>query len=134
MKNFLQNILITLYSLGLVFLPMSDFSVIRDLPKMYDHCKETEDKDMTAFDFVTDHLINIDSLFDKHENGDEQKPHKSIDYTLHHSGSFFFQEIRHMEFKSDKIVISSSLLISDYKKSMYAHNPLFSIFRPPIIV
>lgn len=38
---------------------------------------------MTPFDFITDHLVNIDGLFDKHENGDEQKPHTPIP-TQHH--------------------------------------------------
>ena len=41
---------------------------------MYKHCKSTEDKDMTPLDFITDHLINIDGIFDKHDNEDEQKP------------------------------------------------------------
>ena len=54
---------------------MGDFSMLNELPEMYSHCKATEDKDMTPLDFITDHLVNIDGLFDKHENGDKQKPH-----------------------------------------------------------
>ncbi len=134
MKNILQLFLITFYSLGTIFLPMGNFSVIGDLPKMYAHCKATEDKDMTALDFVTDHLINIDSLFDKHDNGDEQKPHKGIDITIHHITNIFFQEIKNIEFKSNKISISNTVLIPDYENSIYFHNPIFSIFRPPIFV
>ena len=49
--------------------------MLNEIPEMYHHCKSTEDKDMTPLDFITDHLVNIDGLFDKHENGDEQKPH-----------------------------------------------------------
>jgi hypothetical protein len=45
---------------------------------MYRHCKATEDKDMNPFDFITDHLVNIDGLFDKHGDGDEQMPHQPI--------------------------------------------------------
>ena len=101
---------------------------------MYQNCKETEDKDMTPLDFVTDHLINIDSLFDKHDNGDEQKPHKSNDYTLHHSTNQFFQEMKNIEFKSNKIVISNTVLIPDFKNTIYSHNPISSIFRPPIFI
>jgi hypothetical protein len=113
---------------------MGNFSVIGDLPKMYEHCKTTEDKDMTALDFVTDHLINIDSLFDKHKNGDGQKPHKSIDLTIHHTSNQIFQEIKNIEFKSIKISISNTVLIPDYENSIYSHNPIFSIFRPPIFI
>ena len=47
---------------------MGDFSMLNELPEMYSHCKATEDKDMTPLDFITDHLVNIDGLFDKHEN------------------------------------------------------------------
>ena len=111
---------------------MGDFSAIGDLPKMYEHCKVTEDKDMTPLDFVTDHLINIDSLFDKHENGDEQKPHKRIDLTIHHVTNTIFQEINNLAFKPVKIIISTTVLIPDYVTSIYSHNPIFSIFRPPI--
>jgi hypothetical protein len=55
---------------------LGDFSQMADLHSMYDHCKATEDKDLTIMDFVTDHLINIDGLFDQHKHGDDQKPHK----------------------------------------------------------
>ena len=111
---------------------MSDFSVIGNLPKMYAHCKATEDKDMTPFDFVTDHLINIDSLFDKHENGDEQKPHKSSYYTLHHTATSFYQEFKSIEFKRLSFEIPASLLLPSSTDSLYFHNYIFFIFRPPI--
>jgi hypothetical protein len=56
---------------------MCDFSVIQDLPKMYQHCKETEDNDLSIFEFFTDHLIDFDAIFeDKHQNHTE-KPHQS---------------------------------------------------------
>ena len=30
---------------------------------------------MGPMDFITDHLLNLDGMFDKHEHGDPQKPH-----------------------------------------------------------
>jgi hypothetical protein len=45
------------------------------LPDVYRHCQANEDRDMTAWDFITDHLVNIDRLADKHSPGDHQKPH-----------------------------------------------------------
>ena len=33
-----------------------------------------------------------------------------------------------------KIIIPNTVLIPDYENSMYSHNPIFSIFRPPIFV
>lgn len=134
MKKIAQIFLFLYYTFGTIFLPMSDFSTLSDLPKMYDHCKATEDKDMTVIDFITDHLINIDGVFDKHENGDEQKPHKSIDFTIHHSVCQIFQEIESFEFKEYKIFVSSNQIkISNYKNSLYSFNIMASIFRPPIV-
>jgi hypothetical protein len=54
---------------------VGDFSFGGELAAMYHHCKVHEDKDLTPFDFVTDHLLQIDGMFDKHCNGDRQKPH-----------------------------------------------------------
>ena len=69
------------FLLGQMLLPNSDFAVLPNLSAMYAHCQATEDKDLTVFDFITDHLINIDGVFDAHDNGDEQKPHKPFNFT-----------------------------------------------------
>lgn len=83
MKIALSILLLTYYSIGVFLLPLGNFAVLQDVPEMYQHCKTYEDKDMTVVDFFTDHLINIDGVFDKHTNGDEQKPHQPIHH--HHS-------------------------------------------------
>ena len=57
MKNILQIFLITFYSLGTIFLPIGNFSVIGDLPKMYDHCKATEDKDLIDLHELESNLV-----------------------------------------------------------------------------
>ena len=102
---------------------------------MYNNCKEYEHHDMTPLDFITDHLINIDGLFDKHDNGDEQKPHKNIDFTFSNfTATLFFQEVNTFEFKSIKVTIENSIVISNYKKAIYTFNHTLSIFRPPIFV
>lgn len=133
MKIILAKFLVIFYSLGTMFLPMGDFSAIGDLPKMYEHCKATEDKDMTPMDFITDHLINIDGMFDKHQNGDEQKPHKPFEYSIHYPISQFIQEFKYFDFKNQKTFVSSDQIkISNYKNTLYNYNVISSIFRPPI--
>jgi hypothetical protein len=133
MKIILAKFLIIFYSLGTVFLPMGDFSAIGDLPKMYQHCKATEDKDMTPMDFITDHLINIDGMFDKHQNRDEQKPHKPFEYSIHYPISQFIQEFRYYDFKNHKTFVSSDQIkISNYKNTLYSYKVISAIFRPPI--
>lgn len=134
MKNIFITINVTFYSFGTIFLPMSDFSVIGNLPKMYQHCRATEDKDMTPIDFITDHLINIDGILDKHQNGDEQKPHKSLEYNIDHSTFVFIQEFKPFEFKNNKEFVSlDQIKISNYENILYSFNAVFSIFRPPIV-
>ncbi|MEZ5012714.1 MAG: hypothetical protein R2794_00325 [Chitinophagales bacterium] len=74
--------LLSYFAFGSMLLPQGDFSVSVDLPAMYRQCKATEDPDMTPFDFIKDHLLNIDGAFDAHDHGDEQKPHQPVAY--HH--------------------------------------------------
>ena len=134
MKKIAHIFLLIYYTFGTICLPMSDFSTLSNLPKMYEHCKATEDKDMNVLDFLTDHLVNIDSLFDNHDNGDEQKPHKTVDFTIHHTVCQMFQEIKTIEFKNNtQFVASHQIKISNYKKAFYSFNIMASIFRPPIV-
>lgn len=82
MKEAFVIFMLAYFALGNLILPMGDFSVLPDLPSMYTHCKATEHHDMNPFDFITDHLVNIDGFFDAHGNGDEQKPHHP--FPFHH--------------------------------------------------
>lgn len=133
MRNLFYILLFLYYSIGTFFLPMSNFSILSNLPKMYEHCKETEDKDMTVIDFITDHLLNIDSVFDKHENGDQQKPHKNIDLNIHHTICQIFQEIKTFDFKNPKSFVTNHIKTFNYENSNYSYNYIYSIFRPPIV-
>jgi hypothetical protein len=134
MKKIAHIFLLIYYTFGTICLPMSDFSTLSNLPKMYEHCKATEDKDMNVLDFLTDHLVNIDGLFDNHENGDEQKPHKTIDFTIHNTVCQIFQEINTIEFKNSNSFVSyKQIKKSNYKNSLYSFNIMASIFRPPIV-
>lgn len=81
MKRLFSIFLSFYFFFGVSFLPYGDFSTIEKLPECYAHCKATEDNDMTPVDFITDHLINVDCLFDKHDNGDHQKPHQPFEYS-----------------------------------------------------
>lgn len=72
----LTGIAILMYfSLGSLLLPMANFTLLPQLPQMYQECKTHEHPDMNAWEFITDHLVNIDGVFDAHEEGDEQEPH-----------------------------------------------------------
>lgn len=134
MKIAFKIFIIFNYSLGTILLPMGDFSTLQDIPKMHQSCKEHEHRDMTPLDFITDHLINIDAIFDKHDNGDEQKQHKSFHFNHRTTITLFFQEINTFEFKPNTFKKENIFEVLFYKKSIYSFNNIHSIFRPPIVV
>lgn len=108
---------------------MGDFAALVDLPDMYLHCKATEDKDMTPFDFITDHLINIDGIFDKHDNGDEQKPHNPPPFQHHGQVNFAYITYYELTFNQSHLVNekvqwrNDDFILSEY---------IIKIFHPPI--
>lgn len=118
------------YTLGTLLLPMGNFSALLDLPEMYRHCKATEDKDMTPFDFLSDHLFNVDCLFDNHDNGDEQKPHTPIQYHHQDIQSYFVSQWLNV-ILNNNTVIQSELPI--YNANIHGSNYLSLLFRPPIV-
>ncbi len=131
MKNFFGIFLISFFCFGAIVLPDADFSVIKELPKMYQNCKETEDNDMTFVDFITDHLVNIDGFFDKHDKGDEQKPHK---FSFHNQIHFqICIKIQNIEFANKNILIYSKNNPNFYHSSN-SDCYTSSLLRPPISV
>ena len=109
---------------------MGDFSMLNELPEMYSHCKATEDKDMTPLDFITDHLVNIDGLFDKHENGDKQKPHSPIQN--HHHGITIVSFINYCSFSITPILsaeVEPLISLINFSPSEI----ISKLLRPPIM-
>ncbi|HEY5123673.1 MAG TPA: hypothetical protein VIK14_08055 [Ignavibacteria bacterium] len=83
MRKIITILVSAYFTGGTMILPLGDFTTLLDIPAMYKNCKETEQEDMTPIDFITDHLLNFDCLFDEHPPGDKQRPHKPFVY--HHN-------------------------------------------------
>ena len=130
MRKALNIFLLAFYSFGTFCLPLGDFSILADLPQMYHHCKTTEDKDMTPIDFITDHLVNIDGMFDEHQNGDEQKPHQPIQNNHHTQTVFSFITTYNI---SSTVIIPNQTKPTIYKTSFTTSEYITKIFRPPIL-
>ncbi len=97
---------------------------------MYRHCHAKEDKDMTPFDFITDHLVNIDGLFDKHDNGDDQKSHSPSPAQHHGQANFTlisYFSLSLTNFYTVKVKPSIPLV------TFFPSNYIPSIFRPPMV-
>ena len=123
-------LLVAYYIFGTLCLPCSDFSALTDLPGMYRHCKATEDKDMTLLDFLTDHLVNVDGIFDKHDNGDEQKPHNA--QPSHHQEITVFCSLVFSDYSFAEPLVREKPAVV-YRTNFYRSDYIPNIFRPPIV-
>ena len=129
MKRLLSIIFSAYFIVGFLLLQQSDFSMLQDLPAMYQQCKTSEDKDLTPLDFITDHLLNMDCLFDQHDNGDIQKPHVPPQFNHQsYQNVFVLKDI----LIQTKVPVKLSLHNHRYSDSSVPQDYIGSIFRPPI--
>ena len=128
MQRLFVLLLFLYFSLGTLLLPQGDFSTLPDIPKMYAHCKATEDYDMDIPDFIAEHLFQINDLMGEVPDPND-KPHQPVQF--HHLFSPItvavrgFVVVARQDFaleKNDRIVIDEKYL-SDFPAS---------VFRPPI--
>lgn len=129
MRNLFYTSIALFYLFGSLCLPMGNFSFLSSLPEMYRHCKTYEDKDMNAIDFITDHLINIDGIFDKHDHGDNQKPHN---FPATHIVMFspVFYAFVSSEFEMDNPFVFQRTITYLYKDN-YIFSFVSFVFHPP---
>ncbi len=125
----LLGILFLLYFVsGALFLPQGDFASLPDLPKMYAHCKATEDHDLNIPDFIMGHLLMMDDLMGEQPEPDD-KPHQPVQF--HHiytPVTIAATQLLYVEqpvfAEKEKTQICDEVYLSDYP---------VSVFRPPII-
>jgi hypothetical protein len=127
MKKWCCIISLFYFVTGAVILPSGDFSMLPQLPEMYAHCKANEDKDMNVLDFITDHLLNWDMVFDQHTQ-DEQKPHQQ---NFHPTLTVFLFATYFPEVDFDIAKAFQSQKITFVNKS-YGLETDKRLFRPPI--
>jgi len=131
MKIVLIHLFIQYFLWGQIILPQGNFGLLPQLHSMYQHCRETEDKDMTPLDFVTDHLICLDGLFDSHANGDEQKPHRKVISEIQFQPVFI--SIPAIQ-TPVRLVYFFERFFLTYKASLYCFQGENVLFRPPILI
>jgi hypothetical protein len=130
MKKISIILFCTYYILGLICLPNGNFAFHVNIPAMYKNCKATEDKDMTSFDFITDHLINFDCMFDSHDNGDEQKPHQLPQKFENSIQQQIFNFV--VAFKNYPLVQTREIKFC-FIEHKHPSDFNTSVFRPPIV-
>lgn len=85
---------------------------------------------MTLVDFVTDHLINVDCLFVKHDKNDPQKSHAPVQ--LHHQYVYYYAILK--EFKIEGTYWPfKDMAIIPARQNFYLSDYSFTNFKPPIV-
>ena len=120
------------YTFAMIAFPMCDFSMVKDIPQMFQHCKETEDKDLTAFDFITEHLIDFDCIFDNHDKGNEQKSHQP---NTNHQPTYSVQLATppQVVLAEKQVFVEIATSINANYLNDYSFTHSFCVFRPPIV-
>ena len=135
LKQLFYIFLFVYYTLGVICLPLGNFSTIIHLPQMYNHCKATEDPNLNLGDFIVEHLMNLDGIFEPHETEEEDsdKPHQMVDFFQNNPITPIKEKIEDFEFKNSNGIFSFDKKPSCiFKNQIYSYNHRHSIFRPPI--
>ncbi len=124
--------LLSYYSLGIVLFPMCDFSTIQDFPKIYQHCKTTEDPNLSIIDFFTEHVVDFDKFLEEKEPNSKEKPHQT---QMHHISNSFVQVCTQQPSVITKLNCPNHF--TEKKYSQYFNNYCFifynKILHPPIV-
>jgi hypothetical protein len=136
MQKYSALFLLIYYTFGSLCLPRGDFSLLTELPKMFEVCEKTEHQDMNIFEFVTEHLIDIGGMFDTHEQDDDQKAHKPFHFS-HQAQSIMVVLPPSVEWTDIAISYIPIVLFENIKpitnKTFIPSHFLADIFRPPIV-
>ena len=84
---------------------------------------------MTPIEFVTDHLLNIDGMFDCHQNGDAQKPHQPLQHNHPIQTVCSFITIYNVNYTE---IIVRQITPTAHKTDFTLSDYISKIFRPPI--
>jgi hypothetical protein len=128
LKLFVFSLLLYFVS-GTLLLPQGDFAALPDLPRMYAHCKETEDHDLTIPDFIEEHLLMMDDLMGEQPEP-EDKPHQPVQF--HHLYAPVTLAIRQVLTPIEQPVIIEREVMRVYDDVYLSDYPT-SVFRPPIV-
>ena len=86
LKRITCGFLACLFLTGSIMLPMGDFSLMRDIPKMYEnYSKITSQEEMGVIDFIGDYLLYGKQIFGHNEH--DKIPAKGNEVQFQHQAS-----------------------------------------------
>jgi hypothetical protein len=129
-KQITSGFLVCLFLTGSIILPMGDFSLMRDIPKMYaNYSKITSQEEMGVIDFIGDYLLYGKQIFGHNEH--DKIPAKGNEVQFQHQASPLNIVFLHC---------TITLLVAPAAKPTHPiHSPTFytgdyrnTLFRPPL--
>jgi len=122
--------LASLFLAGSVILPLGDFSLLRDLPKMYQNYTQiTSQEEIGIADFIGDYLLHGKDIFGHNEH--DKVPTKGNEIQFQHmAGSL---NIVFQEFPLPSSITRESIVIHPLFNQLFL-KPGFAneLFRPPL--
>lgn len=128
MQKFFVFFLLLYFVSGTLMLPQGDFATLPDLPRMYAHCKATEDHDLTIPDFIEEHLFMMDDLMGEIPEP-EDKPHQPVQF--HHIYAPVTIAVHQVLTSIEQPVIIDKKVIR-ICDDVYLSDYPTSVFRPPM--
>jgi hypothetical protein len=115
---------------GSVVFPLGDFSLMRDIPKMYEnYTRVTSGEEVGAFDFIGDYLLHGKDLFGHNEH--DKIPAKGCDIQFQHQASapnVMVGQLHLVPFIAPVTLLSHAPFTALFYSSDYRNK----LFRPPL--
>jgi hypothetical protein len=119
-----------LFLTGSILLPLGDFSLLRDIPKMYqNYTKITSEEELSVIDFIGDYLLSGKQIFGNNEH--DKIPAKGNDVQFQHQASPLNIVFLHYTIT----LLTAPLAVITHT----VHTPVFytgdyrtKLFRPPL--
>jgi hypothetical protein len=129
-KKIICYFLAGFFLFGNVVFPLGDFSLMRDIPKMYEnYTKVTSDEEVGAIDFIGDYLLHGKDLFGHNEH--DKVPAKGCDIQFQHQANppnMIFGQVYLALFIAPVAVSSHPAFHAIFYSSDFRNK----LFRPPL--
>lgn len=134
MRKLAIFILLPFYAAGIIFSPSGNFSCMYYVPQAYAGCV-AEDPDIDVADFVFEHLLSLEGLFEliEHEQDDNDQSHPPLHLpqTVVQTTVIVIQPIQ-ISFNAHTLPapdISYTLYRNPFRPGHFTED----VFRPPIV-
>jgi len=129
-KRITCGFLALLFLAGSIMLPLGDFSLLRDIPKMYqNYSKITSADEMGVIDFIGDYLLHGKQIFGHNEH--DKVPAKGNEVQFQHQATPL-----NIVFLRNKVtLLTTSIVMTTHPAHIqvfYTGNYRTRLFRPPL--